>query len=113
MAFYLIVSGSAGTERSFLINCLKSLLQQYFRVAAPTGVASYNIEGHTLHSLFSLPTKSNFKDLEGHKLCEMQESLAQMKYLIRDEFSMIGRRTFGQIDKRLRQIFPHNAHLNI
>ena len=81
------------------------------RVAAPTGVAPYNIEGHTLHSLFSLPTKSDFKDLGGQKLHEMQQSLAQMKYLIIDEMSMIGRKTFGQIDRRLRQIFPHNAHL--
>ena len=32
-----------------------------------------------------------------------------MKYLIIDEMSMVGRITFGQVDKRLRQVFPHHA----
>jgi len=32
-----------------------------------------------------------------------------MKYLIIDEMSMIGRRIFGQIDRRLRLIFPCNV----
>ena len=40
----------------------------------------------------------------------MQESLASMKYLIIDEISMVGRKMFGQIDRRLRQIFPHQGH---
>ena len=70
-------------------------------VAAPTGVAAFNIEGHTLHSLFSLPTKGDFKDLEGERLHKMQQSLANMKYLIIDEMSMVGRKMFGQVDQRL------------
>ena len=32
-----------------------------------------------------------------------------MKYLIIDEMSMVGSKIFGQIDKRLRQVFPHQA----
>ena len=32
-----------------------------------------------------------------------------MKYLIIDEMSMVGRKLFGQVDKRLRQVFPHQA----
>ena len=78
-------------------------------VAAPTGVAAFNIEGHTLHSLLSLPTKGEYKDLEGERLHHMQQSLAGMHYLIIDEMSMVGRKMFGQVDKRLRQVFPHHA----
>ena len=59
------------------------------RVAAPTGVAAFNIEGHTLHSLLSLPTKGKYKDLEGECLHHMQQSLAGMHYLIVDEMSMV------------------------
>ena len=32
-----------------------------------------------------------------------------MDYLIIDEMSMVGRKIFGQVDKRLRQGFPHRA----
>ena len=53
----LIVSGTAGTGKSFLINCLRMLLGDKLRVAAPTGVAAFNVDGSTLHSLLSLPTK--------------------------------------------------------
>ena len=49
--------GTAGTGKSYLINCLKLLLQHHPCVSVPTGVASFNIEGVTLYSLFSLPTR--------------------------------------------------------
>ena len=32
-----------------------------------------------------------------------------MSYLIIDEMSMVGRKLFGQLDRRLRQVFPHNS----
>ena len=105
----LIVSGTAGTGKSYLIHCLRLLLNNRVRLAAPTGVAAFNIEGHTLHSLLSLPIKGDYKDLEGRRLCQLQHSLADMEYLIIDEMSMVGRKLFGQIDKRLRQAFPHQA----
>ena len=105
----LIVSGTAGTGKSFLINCLRLLLKDKLRVAAPTGVAAFNVDGNTLHSLLSLPTKGDFKDLEGERLHQFQQSLADMEYLIIDEMSMVGRKMFGQVDKRLRQVFPHRS----
>ena len=104
----MIVLGTAGTGKSYLIHCLR-LLGDKVRVAAPTGVAVFNIEGHTLHSLLSLPTKGEYKDLEGESLHHMQQSLTGMHYLIVDEMSMVGRKMFGQVDKRLRQVFPHHA----
>ena len=70
----LIVSETAGTGKSYLIQCLRLLLDHRVRVAAPTGVAAFNIEGHTLHFLFSLPVKGEFKDLQGEQLHEMQHS---------------------------------------
>ena len=39
----------------------------------------------------------------------MQQSLVGMHYLVIDEMSMVGRKLFGQIDKCLRQVFPHHA----
>ena len=105
----MIVSGTAGTGKSYLIHCLRLLLKDMVRVAAPTGVASFNIDGYTLHSLLALPTRGDFKDLQGTSLQRMQEALSTMTYLIIDEMSMVGRKTFGQIDTRLRQALPHRA----
>ena len=34
-----------------------------------------------------------------------------MEYLIIDEMSTVGRKMFGQVDKRLRQVFPHRSDL--
>ena len=73
-ALLMIVSGTAGTGKSYLIHCLYLLLKDMLCVAAPTGIASFNIQGHTLHSLFSLPTKSKFKQFEGNRLHELQQS---------------------------------------
>ena len=105
----MIISGTAGTGKSYVIHCLRLLLGDRVCVAAPTGVAAFNIEGHTLHSFLSLLTKGEYKDLEGEHLHHIQQSMAEMQYLIIDEMSMVGRKTFDQIDKRLRQVFPHHA----
>ena len=87
---HMIVSGTAGTGKSYLIHCLRVLLDDKVRVAVPTGVAAFNIDGHTLHSLLSLPTKGDFKDLQGDQLQRMQQALTSVKYLIIDEMSMHG-----------------------
>ena len=105
----MIVSGTAGTGKSYLIHCLRLLLQDKVRVVAPTGVAAFNVDGNTLHSLLNLPTKGEFKDLEGEHLNRTQRSLANMEYLIIDEMSMVGRKMFGQVDRRLHQVFPHRS----
>ena len=99
---HMIISGTAGTGKSFLINCLKDLLKDKVRVAAPTGVAAFNVQGCTLHSLLQLPTKDEFRELEGGQLQHLQDTLADVRYINIDEMSMVGRKIFGQIDRRLR-----------
>ena len=41
----MIVTGTAGTGKSYLIQCIRLLLGDKLTVAAPTGVASFIIEG--------------------------------------------------------------------
>ena len=105
----MIVSGTAGTGKLYLIHCLRLLLQHQLRVAAPTGMAAFNVDGCTLHSLLSLPTKGDFKDLEGERLNKLQQSFTDIKYIIIDEMSMVGRKSLAQVDRRLRQAFPHRG----
>ena len=105
----MVVSGTAGTGKSYLIQCLKLLLKDRLCVAAPTGVAAFNVDGYTLHSLLSLPVKGDFKPLEGKRLQTIQQMLAAVDYIIIDEMSMVGRKMFGQVDRRLRQVFPERS----
>ena len=106
----MVVTGTAGTGKSFLIACLKQLLSSKVRVSAPTGVAAFNVQGCTLHSLLQLPTKGDFKDLQGESLNKLQQSLNGVTYFIIDEMSMVGRKLMGQVDSRLRQAFPSCAN---
>ena len=108
---HIIINGTAGTGKSYLINCLRLLLGDSVKVAAPTGVASFIIEGRTLHSLLHLPVRGDFKEMEGNNLQKMQEELSPIKYLIIDEMSMVGRKVFGMIDRRLRQAFPSKSQV--
>ena len=103
----MIISGTAGTGKSYLMKCLKKLLGDHLCVAAPTGGAAYNVHGYTLHSLLGIPISGDFRDLKGQRLSILQESLAGVDYLIIDEIFMVGRKLFGQIDSRLRQAFSH------
>ena len=61
--------------------------------SSTTGVAAFNIEGHTLHSLLSLPVKGDFEELQGERLHQTQQSLVDMEYPIIDEMSMVGRKS--------------------
>lgn len=108
-ALRMIVTGTAGTGKSYLIHCIRLLLGDALDVGAPTGVASYIIEGTTLHTLLHLPTRGEFKQLEGARLQQLQDTFSTTKYIITDEMSMVGRKMLGQIDRRLRQAFSHHA----
>ena len=68
----MIVSGAAGTGKLYLIHCPRLLLGNEVHVAAPTGVAAFKIEGHTVYSLLSLPVKGDYKYLEGERLYQLQ-----------------------------------------
>ena len=88
----LIISGTAGTGKSYLIRCLKLLLAGQLCVTAPTGVAAFNVDGYNLHSLLRLPVKGDFKQLEGNRLQTIQQFMTSIRYLIIDEMSMVGGR---------------------
>ena len=58
----MFVSGVGGTRKSFLIATIQSLVGHLWptdnltcAVAAPTGLATFNVGGVTIHRLFQLP----------------------------------------------------------
>ena len=62
----MFVSGVGGTGKSFLIAAVKALVDSLWEtddikcaIAAPTGLAAFNVGGITMHRLFRLPVEHN------------------------------------------------------
>jgi len=118
------ITGNAGTGKSRLIKAiyhyLNKLLNMYCHsrndtqkilLCAPTGKASYNIEGQTTFSAFFLPVNQlEYSSLENYPslLNTFRCKYKDLKLIIIDEISMVGRRQFKFIDLRLREIFAVN-----
>ena len=65
-------------------------------ITATTGKAAYSIRGVTVHSLLKLPTgPQSEKDLSSQSPVELQEKLSNIDYILIEEYSMLGQRTFG------------------
>ena len=103
----LIVVGTAGTGKSFLINAIRYLFEeqgrtQSLKVTAPTGIAAANIQGSTVFSLLSLMNHN----LSGERLHRIQTVMNDVKLLVIDEYSFLSISTIDKLDHHLRQIFP-------
>ena len=100
----MIIYGTAGTGKSHLIHAIASQMKHDCCLTATTGIAAFNINGVTIHSLLQLPIRNHgAKDLEGSALMRLQEKLKGKRYILIDEMSMLGQTSFTWIDKRLRQ----------
>jgi ATP-dependent DNA helicase PIF1 len=51
----MIVCGTAGTGKTYLISAAKQVLGTQCIVTATTGIAAFSINGQTLHSAAQLP----------------------------------------------------------
>ncbi|XP_066926766.1 uncharacterized protein [Clytia hemisphaerica] len=79
-------------------------------VTASTGKAAANVDGTTLHSAFVLPIYDEGRgimqkrDLTGNALHELRLKFKYLKVLLIDEISMIGKRSFDDLNRRLQEI---------
>ncbi|XP_030832522.1 uncharacterized protein LOC115920595 [Strongylocentrotus purpuratus] len=116
--FHMFLTGGAGTGKSHLIKCLyyeatrilARMLPHPDDVSvlkmAPTGVAAYNINGHTIHSILSIPINAQrlYQPLSDEKISVLRNKLAELQILIIDEVSMVNQKLMSYIHGRLRQI---------
>lgn len=87
---HVFVTGRAGTGKSTLLSFLIENTDKSVAVCAPTGVASLNVGGTTIHSLFGFPfgVLGNV-DLSKHMRRNTREILAAIDILVIDEVSMV------------------------
>lgn len=112
------LTGGAGVGKSLVI---KTLYQTLFRIlnsspdtnpddpkillCAPTGKASFNIGGQTIHSAFKLPlNQKQLNELSASISNTLSTKLHALKVIIIDEISMVGQHILDMVDQRLRQL---------
>ena len=101
----MMIIGLAGSGKSYVIDAIRGLLKNSCNVSAYFGIAAFNGNGTTLHSLLQLPIRAKRNGpLTSTALSKLQDDLNGIKCLIIiDEYSVIGQKMFGWIDRRLRQ----------
>lgn len=110
---FLNISGSAGSGKSFFLNCLSQFIRlhagkSFLKMAAPTASAGFLVKAQTLHSLLKLEitrsTRREITPLSGEVLKNIQEEFKDVQLLIIDEKSMIGCYMLYCIHSRLKEI---------
>ena len=113
--FHIFCTGGAGVGKSHLINAVVQMANRELRrvgdnpddilihLSAPTGTASYNIQGSTIHSSFQISVSNHNKanSLSAEKLANLRQKFSHLKILIIDELSMVGANLFVSIHERL------------
>lgn len=87
----IFIQGQAGTGKSTFIKYLKKHSKKRIRLVAPTAIAALNIEGSTIHSMFTLPL-SDFlilREVLSSKRRKLKSILKKTDILIIDEVSML------------------------
>ena len=102
----LFVSGCGGTGKSYLIKTIRAWVQA---MTAPTGIASRNINGLTIHGMLALPVEHgstpSYRPLSDDALKIVREKLHNVTLLIIDEVSIVGNVTL--LYMHLRLLYMH------
>ena len=102
----MFVSGVRGTGKSFLIETVRSLVKEIWKddasndticaVAAPTGLAAYNVGGVTVHRLYQLPIEHEGKTA-GYWSLSKVVNLAYIHLQFKEHFGGSGDEYFGSM----------------
>ena len=74
-------------------------------ILAPTGVASISVNGATVHSALGLSCREKLFPLKSNILAALRNKYADVELIILDDFSMVSKKVFYQMHRRLLEIF--------
>ena len=102
----VLITGSAGTGKSFLIRYLCNEFDKedkVYRIIAPTGVAAVNVGGMTIHKFLGI-TPDTRSLVDYMKFCMKRTKVpwGSIKVIIIDEVSMIHPSLFNMLDSICR-----------
>ncbi|CAG8825476.1 25086_t:CDS:2, partial [Racocetra persica] len=96
----IIILGTAGTGKSYLVNVIRYTLHQITEIGskspvlvlAPTGAAAFNINGMTIYSVLSIAINdgNDNLDINGERLKQLQKRLEDHPSVLHYLFDMGG-----------------------
>ena len=105
----MMITGLAGSGKSYVINSIRSLLREVCLITAYFGIGAFNVKCKTQHSILQLPIRGkNSYELKGVALLKLQKRLSGIQYITIDEYSVFGQKLLGWIDRRCRQATTKN-----
>ena len=114
----LTVAGEGGSGKSTLVKTLVGVIRLIFQenstalVAAPTGSASFNGGGVTMHRLFGLPICNSNGNLGSEKEQRLKSTFRNIIMQVIDERSMISAENLAMIDEHAKKVVHQGTHSN-
>ncbi|XKH52583.1 AAA family ATPase [Citricoccus nitrophenolicus] len=104
----IFLTGKAGTGKSTLIREFLSRTSRNAVVAAPTGIAALNVDGYTIHRLFSFTPTVTVEHVRSHDYYPRKfgRVLSKIDTLIVDEASMVRADLFDCMATALERFGP-------
>lgn len=105
---HLFLTGRAGTGKSTLIRHFLETTTRSTITVAPTGIAALNVDGYTIHRLFSFPLGVSEEMVRGggYYPGRFAKALAELDTLIIDEASMVRADLFDALTAALERFGP-------
>ncbi|MCT3015452.1 AAA family ATPase, partial [Propionibacterium freudenreichii] len=105
----LFLTGKAGSGKSTLIRLFMESNERTVVVAAPTGIAALNVDGYTIHRLFSFNTTTTPEQVASGDYYpgRFARTLKSLDTLIIDEVSMVRADLFDCLVAALGRFGPH------
>ncbi|WP_394216378.1 AAA family ATPase [Brachybacterium vulturis] len=105
---HLFLTGRAGTGKSTLIRHFLETTERSAITVAPTGIAALNVDGYTIHRLFSFPLGVSEELVRGGDYYpgRFARALAALDTLIVDEASMVRADLFDALTAALERFGP-------
>ncbi|MDN4471906.1 AAA family ATPase [Demequina sp. SYSU T00b26] len=108
---HMFLTGRAGTGKSTLIRHFLATTGRRAITVAPTGIAALNVDGYTIHRLFSFPMGVTEEHVRGPRYFpgRFAQTLAELDTLIVDEASMVRADLFDALAAALERFGPKHG----